>query len=437
MQQPVKKKHGKQPNTPATAAAPAIPATPASAPSQPWKNLIHAWIFIPALLYFGVFLQYAPNIPVMDDYEAVLGFLLDFKSASFGHKMALLFSQHTEHRILHSRVIFALYYSIFGDVNFRNLMFIANLQLVGIFLVCVHFIRKCGGKYWSVIAFIWGLLVFDLNTYENGSIAMYGMVNYGVIMLFLVSLYLYTLDKKYLPAAAFVQFLCIFSSGNGLAGSLFIVIYTLLSGSKVKKITSIAVMVVSAVLYFTGYKTTGGAMDASPFVFTIALPYFIKMNGAPFSFDNAMAYGVILLVVFAIVFPYKKILKNSPLLPIILIVAYALAAMATITIFRSNMKGAQFQTSRYLIYPQLLIAAAATFLIIRFNNKKAQLAVVIGAVLVLLKVYADNFKFGKAGFERTANRAERFDYYHPDKKYAQQISESACKEGIYCLQDER
>src|SRR6266542_1891938 len=112
------------------------PAEIQLAPKNPvWNYLVNAWIFIPAVMYYAVVSQNVVNIPIMDDYEAILQFLLNFKSASFGEKLALMFSQHAEHRLLFSRIVYVTYYTLFGHVNFKHIIFIADLQLLAIFLV--------------------------------------------------------------------------------------------------------------------------------------------------------------------------------------------------------------------------------------------------------------------------------------------------------------
>src|SRR5258708_39967878 len=117
--------------------------------------LKNVWIFLPVIPYFVILLRNAPNIPIMDDYEVILSFLSNWKQAGFGERMALLFSQSNEHRMLTSRLIYVLYYSLFGNINFRTLIFMADLQLVVIALISVYFIRRCLGRHWKIIACLW------------------------------------------------------------------------------------------------------------------------------------------------------------------------------------------------------------------------------------------------------------------------------------------
>src|SRR5205807_2536586 len=106
------------------------------------KYIQNLWIFFPAVIYFNTINKYAVNFPYQDDYNAILEFLCKFKQADIADKFWLLFSQHGQHRIFQARVIYVLYDSIMGKVNFRDLIFIGNLQLVVVYFVFIYFIRK-------------------------------------------------------------------------------------------------------------------------------------------------------------------------------------------------------------------------------------------------------------------------------------------------------
>jgi hypothetical protein len=245
------------------------------------------WIFIPALLYFRIVNHYAVNIPWSDDYDAVLGFLLEFRAAAYHDKIVLLFSQHNEHRIFSSRLIYVLYDTLFGSINFRVLTFIGNVQLLVIFSISIHFIRNCIPEYWSIPAFIWGLCLFDLNSYENGGVTMTGVANYGIVMLFFISLFLYSLGKRnYLIPAVIVQIICMFSNGNGVIASFFIVVYALFTRDRVKIKFSIAALLIFAPLYFLHYVSP--PHDTVPHSIKHEIGFFFSLLGAHFSAEQAL-----------------------------------------------------------------------------------------------------------------------------------------------------
>lgn len=284
---------------------PVLPGSlPASRPqsrgiSLTMQFLKDAWIFLPAVPYFVVVLQNAPNVPIMDDYDAILAFLNNWRGADLMGKLSLLFQQYNEHRLLHSRIVYVLYYSLFGNVDFRNLILLADLQLVIIASVSV---------------------------------------------------------------------------------------------------------------------------------------YFIRMSGAPFDFDNSLCFGLLILaglIALLVIRPAK-----APW-PMLCILGFALASMGTSSLFRACLKDAQFQTSRYLIYPQLLIAVACLLVWLKMEKMQYKWAVLTVIAVGMLRIYSSNFEFGKLGFMRTTARAKAYIYWHPHKEAAKQISDSACQSGIYCLESEK
>lgn len=395
--------------------------------------LKEAWIFLPAIPYFVVLFRNAPNIPIMDDYDVILSFLTTWKSTDRWHQLSLLFLQTNEHRILYSRLVFVGYYLLFGNINFRNLIILADLQLIAIARLAVYFVRTFGGKNWRPIAFLWMLCIFDLNTYEAGSWAMAGMQNYGVIMLFLASMFFYQCDRRWLAIAALLEMLCIFSCGPGMIGAFFIVVSTLRSGDNWKKAISTAIAAAGVSLYFFHYSFIAQP-DRLPFSMNRVVIFFIRLTGAPLNFDYGLLLGIMVLAVLV------ALLRKRPLetpWPILCILGFLLATMAVGALFRANLKGAQFQTSRYLIYPQLVLAILSLLGWVKLETKKYRWPALAGMTLIMLNVYARNFEFGQLGFMRTAARALAFPYWYPDSQKARQIADGACKADIYCLQEEK
>lgn len=396
------------------------------------KTLKDLWVFLPIIPYFVVLNDNNPNIPIMDDYDAVLRFLLDFKHADFTEKFRLLMSQHNEHHILSSRLIFSIYDKLFGGVNFSAFKEIAFLQLVVVGLVAFSFLRRSGIKHWQWLAFIWMLLVFDLNTYENASIAMYGMQNFGVLMLFFVTLYLW-MDKKWLILAVLAEILLIFSSGNGMIGAFCIAVYVGFEGNR-RQIACCGVTALIFSVYYLSSYVPPPPLPSNPFDIGTAITYFIRMTGAPVSFDLSLMAGLVVLAGLALLFPIRA-LKNKQMRPLLCVLAFVLGSMGTISLFRSCLLDAQFQTSRYLIYPQLLLATLVLFCFFTLSKIKFLPSGMLYKAIVTmfcLVFWHSNYEYGKAGFERMADRANEREYYYPDPNSAAIISKLACDEEIYC-----
>lgn len=390
------------------------------------KYIKVSWILLPFVIFITMVYQHAQNIPWMDDYEAILGTVLNWKHASsVGEKLLTLFQQHTEHRIVWTRSIVMGYYYLFGDINFKNLILIGDLQLLIAGVVLVYFIKQYGGKYWQQKACLACICLFDLNTYEAADWAMTSLQNYGVLMFFMLSLLCWS-KGKVTPALIF-QAIMIVSSGNGMIGALSILIFLIMKGNGRYFIHSLATTIVTCLSYFAGYHRNESTQQ---FDIATGIEYYIKMLGAHFSFDLAAALGIFVIVMLIYVLRKKAIWIKKEAWPLLAVLAFALLTMGTITVFRSCVPGAQFQTSRYLIYPELIIGIIAVFFVTDLTRLAA-------AIVLLLFTYTHNYEFGKAGFIRTEMRLEGILYWHPNQKYAKETVDEACKEDIYCIEENR
>ncbi|MEO5892816.1 MAG: hypothetical protein ABIQ31_21380 [Ferruginibacter sp.] len=398
--------------------------------------VLNACVLIPPIFYFSIVNTYALNIPYSDDYDAILAFLNKFVSSGSTEKVALLFSQHNEHRILFSRIIFVLYYEAVGAISFRNLIFIGNIELAGVFIIIIYFIRKAIPGYWNIAAIILSLCLFDLSNFENSGSAMAGVQNYGVILLFLLGILFYSLkSNQYLVPAFLFQALIVFSSGNGMIGSLCMLFFTILLKDKPRIIISGACLIIFAPLYFLHYNKTGTAP-----VNTLAeySTYFIRHAGAVFNFKYSFYLGICLLIILAVSLPVTKKLRlaenTAPFLSLLLFILISIAAIAY---FRSSLKGINFYTSRYLVYPHLLAAIVFIFAYIKLRAEKIRLVISLAFIVAMVLVNVQNSRWGEMGLKIAYTRLTNYPFVYPDKERAKQLSDESCRLKIYCIEKHR
>lgn len=396
------------------------------------KSIRHAWILLPCLPYIVISAQYAANIPILDDYDAILEFLLNFKRGNLWEKVGLLFTQYNEHRLVYSRIVYLLYYYVFGNVNFKNLVILGNVNLIVASAFMIHFIKKTGIRYWQIPSILSVFLICDLNTYESGSISMYSWQNHGIIALFFFTLYLW--DKKKIVPAVIAQFFLILSSGNGMIGALLIAVYCLTMGRKYFVYCTTALVAFTG-LYFIGYEHFKDK-DTLPFDLGVAITYFIRQAGAPFSFNNAFAYGSFVWASALLVIPFRTMKENKNLWPLLVVFSWAVLSMWATAMFRSCTVYAQFQTSRYLIYPQLLISILVT-LTLKSGKRYYEWGAYGFMVIWIFFYFPYNMQFGISGFVRTQNRAYTRKYWHPDPVRCEQDCKDASNEKIYYIEDNR
>lgn len=189
--------------------------------------LVSITLLIPVGIYFWVWDYYALNIPKWDDH-ALKAFLVEYLQApGWLEKWQAIFRQHNEHRISVTRVVALLDYSVFGDLDFRRLMFYGNLSMLGVvalWWVLLHHNKK---PFYALIPvpFIW----LTLSHYENMYWGMASVQNFGVVILSVWALYCCVSRSRALFIVSLVlAALACLTSGNGLlvlpigAGLLFL-----------------------------------------------------------------------------------------------------------------------------------------------------------------------------------------------------------------------
>lgn len=113
-------------------------------PEQVWTRWAPACGIVAVMLYYGLFLcRNAINVPYHDDVLDVLQFLsrvVESSSAreTFGH----FFINYNEHRTLVPRLMYYLAFLVEGEIDFRTLVFLANLAVPLLLLTLYLAIRK-------------------------------------------------------------------------------------------------------------------------------------------------------------------------------------------------------------------------------------------------------------------------------------------------------
>jgi hypothetical protein len=180
------------------------------------KNILWGFlIFLPVALYFYFLSEYAINIPKWDDH-ALKAFIVEFQNVDgLIPKLQSFFKQHNEHRIAFDRFFTLIVFWIHGSIDYRCLMWIGNLTLLGVLFIFYKIFQKekISIAYFVPIPFI----LFQLQLWENTFWGMAAMQNFGIIFFILTLIYLMSSEKRrHFYFALFVAFLATYTSGNGI-----------------------------------------------------------------------------------------------------------------------------------------------------------------------------------------------------------------------------
>ena len=404
------------------------------------KMLKYPLVLIPCIVFFIIISCYAVNIPDIDDYDAILDFLCSYKLATGIDHFFLLFNQQNEHRLLASKAMYVLYYYLFNGVNFRSIIFLGDLQLVVILAILTSFIRQVFPTNWFPLSLILSICLFDLNNWENADFAMAAMQNFGIIMLFLISLYFYNKDKKWGKyVGALFQVITLFSSGNGLMAGLVLCFFNIMKKDRLGMILSIVTFAIFTPMYFIHYQhpETAPNIELNPVKLTKFTLYYLSGHVLFRNYLVAVAAGVPVLVALLLSFPFqKRTFIKKEMLPLACTVLFVLMSMAIVIVFRG------YITSRYRIYPDILLPIIVIFICYKLNGRRMFNIVSTISIVLLLLVYINNMNDSIKNLANLKKDLTHLKYVYPssikpDNIRGAKFAEKSCELQIYCIEQHR
>lgn len=322
------------------------------------RNVLgYSLICFPIILFYGMLFNYSVDIPSLDDFVAILGFMNQFVDLdSLSGKLRLIFSQHNEHRIVFTRILTLANYYLSGSVNFKLLIVAGNLALLGLIFLIYHSANIKTSKLLYFTPAV--LLMFQPSYMESMLWAMASTSNFYVLFFAFLSIYLLAFDsyKSFIFAIIFAIFAS-YTQGNGIFVFLS-GLFLLLPHRRYKRsfIWSI-VFIFCFFLYFHGYEKPPpfpGIVE-EPFNFASAAKYFLLFIGSIGKYRGlANMLGAFVLASF-LYLTYAKYYKSSPVIYAFL--CFLLLTAISASIFRASMGlgVGQALASRYTINSALFL----------------------------------------------------------------------------------
>ena len=214
-------------------------------------------ISIPPLVFYFLLFKSLKGLPVSDDYGAVLGFLLKWKSESgTQHLVQVLMSQNNDYRLMFENAFYGIQYEILGQTNLRALAILGDLFVIPLFGVLYLIWRECGRpRDYALLAFLpvsWILFQFQYASALDNASAPLQLI--PVIVFALLTCLL--ANKVGTPAfmgTLLSLLLCIASSGNGLFMVPIGALIYLQRKEYKKLVTWFCVSALACLVYFHGY----------------------------------------------------------------------------------------------------------------------------------------------------------------------------------------
>lgn len=407
------------------------------------KSIIIWLLFlIPLIGYSAVILKYAANVPFQDDYDAILYFLSHFIEArTLQEKLALLFSQHNEHRIVFDRIVSLCCYSLFGEANFKYLIVFGNLGWVLSVLILVAYAHKSFGLALSSLLPI-PYILLSFGHWENMFFAMAAIQNYWFMFFAIVFLIGLSKNKILLCCAVFPA--TIFTSGGGVIFYLIGNAYFLMARKWKSSILFFVLSSVCMTIYFYGYHKPPYHPSVTEAILNPlrTIEYFLIYWGNIILWPQKQLYIIVglILCVSSIYLAIKR--YGDVFLQLLICFITLIALMAALT--RSGFGIWQAAASRYALFPLLALVSVYIFVITssRFSIS-VQRVILVGAAVVAMSFWLANIfiveynhYFMKMKDERVASivefdKGQQGSLLYPEQERARQILSTARQMHIY------
>lgn len=164
------------------------------------------WIFAYAFSY---------NFPYYDDFENILLFIFNYvKTENAASRISLLFQQNFEHRVVFSKLLTLLLYYFTGQINFKWLIILGDLSLLGILYIFFQFYLQRQATLLALFTIT--CLLFQAQHYNDTISWATCSLQHAPCMFFSFSCYYTALNKKNLYISGVLALFALSSSANGL-----------------------------------------------------------------------------------------------------------------------------------------------------------------------------------------------------------------------------
>lgn len=339
------------------------------------RIILYLSALVPLGLLYYLSFSHVVNIPFIDDYDIILGSVLDFQdSHTAGEKISILFAQHNEHRPAFARISAVVFYHLAGEVDFNALVYFGDVGLIG--LIAVLYLLSAKGRdrllYLVPVSFI----LFHPQNWENTQWASSAIPVLGAMVFSLLSICMAAIRQRpYFVISVFGAIAAAFSHAAGLF--VLPVCLLILAYQKRNNEMLLLLAVTAAILtfYFADYHRPGhhppviNAVLSDP---VNTLRFFFALLGAPVTVPGtiyvSLAAGVASLSLMMFLTAKRYYARN---IRIYAALVFLFTVVLAITLARSGFGVEQAFSSRYRIISLLIIALECIALLEYMGAKAA------------------------------------------------------------------
>jgi hypothetical protein len=339
----------------------------ADAPLRMYSLSTRVLIALPIGIVYLILLTHIVNIPIADDYDALLNFSIHLRNApKLSDKLHyFLSSQHGEYKLFLVHALVWLELHLLGHIDLKLLSVIGNsfILLLGLLLWKMLLPRHQSPSTRMAFFVPVSWLLFQLQYAQTLNFAMAGIQNLAVLVFSLAAIYfLHCANRRLFPAAIVCLVLGISASGNGLLlvpiGLMILVLNRRYRGAAVWGAASATC--IAAYLY--GYdsrlwlaQSPARVPALAQFLRPIYTIGFIGSAGAYPIWAGSFVLGVAICVFYSYMVK-RGYFHRNPAIGYSVLFLFLSAVIATG--FRSSFGIRSSTASRYTIYSTLLLIFA-------------------------------------------------------------------------------
>lgn len=357
-----------------------------------------SWIVIAFIVcrYYYIITKYSMDIPLQDDYDAILRYMIDtVNTDTLKEKWNLLMQPFFEHRLVFTRLITHIQHLIFGSIHFNYLILIGNiffgLSLIGFYRL-IPIERRSLWHYLPVIAFTLHPASFESVFWAMGSLQIYGGMAF-----FIWSISLTQEKRAYWSYLSILLAFCaIFTSSAGVFLAPIIVLLLFLKKRYTQGITGTIILSLTIIYYFATTEHSSGH-----FSYVIEEPnhifrFYSTLLGSAASFHYDLfkpfitGLAILLSTLLFCSINIRKHLQLKGFLFFLLIVTAAISIVRG----HENPDIHYALSSRYKVYSYFLICTLYLLIIETLRNtKKIQTAIIVLAIAGALFYHQQAYTF--------------------------------------------
>ena len=342
-------------------------------PPLPARVLVAAvLVSLPAILFYGILLRWAINVPYLDDYEALLDFLnqiTELKSAG-ARASYFLGAQFNEYKLFFGHAVAWLQFAFLGHTDLRVLSAIGNgFVLLLAILLWRMFLPDHENLALRTALFIpISYLLFQLGYSDTLNWAMPSLQNLPVLVFSLGTIYLLVRGSRRAFCVALIGLiLAISASGNGFVVIPVGVLILALSRHYVRLVSWLIVSAGSVAAYAYHYNLMSSQSRLHHSVLETVLHlrplYVIAFMGSAAALPGRYHLGVmlpislgLLLCAYFIVLGIRGYPRRNPAVSYCIL--FLLLTAIGVAGIRSDFGISQSLESRYAIYSALFLIFA-------------------------------------------------------------------------------